>query len=80
MCSGGIYNSRSPYTIWVIFSIDSFINRRFHKVTKNVCRAFDDFRNNRLIVANRQATARGIDVNNPINLDAEGLPNWLRKK
>jgi hypothetical protein len=29
---------------------------------------------NRFTVANRLATARGIDVNNPANLDAEGYP------
>jgi hypothetical protein len=36
--------------------------------------AFDDFRANRLIVANRLAAERGIDVNNPSNIDADGYP------
>jgi hypothetical protein len=34
--------------------------------------AFSDFRSNRLTVANRWQ--RGIDINNPVNLDAEGYP------
>jgi cell surface protein SprA len=41
--------------------------------------AFDDFRANRLIVANRLAAERGIDVNNPSNIDADGYPLDLGK-
>jgi hypothetical protein len=40
--------------------------------------AFDDFRANRFTVANR-LLLRGIDVNNPANLDAEGYPVDMEK-
>jgi cell surface protein SprA len=39
-----------------------------------VSSTFDDFRENRLAVANRLATQRGIDITDPTNLDAEGYP------
>lgn len=32
------------------------------------------FKGNRLAIAQRLALARGIDINNPANLDAEGYP------
>lgn len=35
---------------------------------------FEDFKGNRLAIAQRLALARGIDINNPANLDAEGYP------
>ncbi|MFC4722514.1 cell surface protein SprA [Geojedonia litorea] len=35
---------------------------------------FNEFRANRLIIANRLAQQRGIDISNPANLDAEGYP------
>jgi hypothetical protein len=41
---------------------------------ENSSTAFSDFRSNRLTVANRLASQRGIDINNPVNLDAEGYP------
>ena len=72
--AGGIYNSRSPYT-YGLFSVSTvLIKSSFSQSDENTSAAFDDFRTNRLIVANRLATARGIDVNNPINIDAEGYP------
>jgi cell surface protein SprA len=36
--------------------------------------AFDDFRANRLVIANRLASQRGIDITNPANLGADGFP------
>ncbi|MBK0370252.1 T9SS outer membrane translocon Sov/SprA [Flavobacterium agrisoli] len=70
----GFYNSRSPYS-YGLFSISTvLIKTSFGKSDENQSAAFDDFRNNRLIIANRLATQRGIDINNPANLDPEGFP------
>ncbi|HJS01345.1 MAG TPA: cell surface protein SprA, partial [Flavobacterium sp.] len=70
----GTYNSRSPYN-YGMFSISTvLIKTAFSKSDEFSSDAFDDFRNNRLIVANRLATQRGIDISNPANLDAEGFP------
>ncbi|MFV5694629.1 cell surface protein SprA [Flavobacterium sp. LB3P122] len=70
----GQYNSRSPYSFG-LFSISTvLIKTSFSTSDENASVAFDDFRNNRLAVANRLAAQRGIDINNPANLDAEGYP------
>ena len=70
----GQYNSRSPYS-YGLFSISTvLIKTSFSTSDENESVAFEDFRNNRLAVANRLATQRGIDINNPANLDAEGYP------
>jgi hypothetical protein len=51
----------------VFFSISTvLIKHRSHDEVSSA--AFDDFRANRLIVANRLAAERGIDVNNPVIL------------
>ena len=72
--SNGVYNTRSPYSTG-IFSISTvLIKTSFSASDETGSAAFDDFRTNRLIVANRLATQRGIDINNPINRDAEGFP------
>jgi cell surface protein SprA len=72
--SDGTYNSRSPYT-YGMFSISTvLIKTAFSASDESSSKAFDDFRANRLIVANRLAAQRGIDINNPVNLDAEGYP------
>ncbi|WPR71794.1 cell surface protein SprA [Flavobacterium sp. NG2] len=72
--SDGFYNSRSPYT-YGMFSISTvLISTAFSASDENSSAAFDDFRNNRLVVANRLATEKGIDITNPANLDAEGFP------
>ncbi|MFV8345080.1 cell surface protein SprA [Flavobacterium sp. ZB4P13] len=70
----GVYNPRSPYNTG-IFSISTvLIKTSFSTSDENSSVAFDDFRINRLTVANRLATQRGIDINNPGNLDPEGFP------
>ena len=72
--SDGTYNSRSPYT-YGMFSISTvLISTAFSASDENSSAAFDEFRQNRLVVANRLAGERGIDVNNPANIDAEGFP------
>ena len=75
----GKYNPRSPLSTGN-FSISTvLINTAFSASDANGSDAFDDFRSNRLIVANRLATQRGIDIANPINIDAEGYPKGYGK-
>ena len=70
----GIYNARSPYS-YGIFGISTIlIGTSFSTSDANGSAAFDDYRENRITVANRLATERGIDITNPANLDAEGFP------
>jgi cell surface protein SprA len=70
----GQYNARSPYS-YGNFSISTvLIKSSFWTSDENGSTAFDDFRKNRLTIANRLATQRGIDIGNPANLDAEGFP------
>ena len=70
----GIYNPRSPYSTG-IFSISAVLIKTSFSTSNEISsEAFDDFRMNRLTVANRLATERGIDINNPVNIDAEGFP------
>jgi cell surface protein SprA len=72
--SNGQYNSRSPYS-YGLFSISTvLIKTAFSTSDQNSSAAFDDFRNNRLVIANRLATQRGIDISNPLNLDSSGFP------
>jgi cell surface protein SprA len=77
--SNGIYNSRSPYSFGT-FSISTIlIKTSFSTSDENSSAAFDDYRTNRLLVANRLATERGIDISNPANIDAEGYPKGFGK-
>lgn len=77
--SNGIYNSRSPYS-YGMFSISAIlIKTSFSASDENASAAFDDFRSNRLPIANRLATERGIDLSNPANIDAEGFPKGYGK-
>ncbi|MEM8522000.1 cell surface protein SprA [Flavobacterium sp. PL12] len=72
--TNGVYNPRSPYSAG-IFSISAvLIKTSFAASDENGSAAFDDFRSNRLTIANRLALDRGIDISNPINRDAEGFP------
>ena len=69
-----LYNPRSPFSTG-IFSISTvLIKTAFSTSDQNNSAAFDDFRKNRLIVANRLAIQRGIDLNIPANIDNEGYP------
>ncbi|PJJ09566.1 protein involved in gliding motility SprA [Flavobacterium sp. 1] len=72
--SNGNYNSRSPYN-YGIFSISAVLIKTSFSTSNEVrSTAFDEFRNNRLTVANRLAVERGIDITNPANLDSKGFP------
>ncbi|MBB1193610.1 cell surface protein SprA [Flavobacterium sp. SOK18b] len=77
--TNGMYNARSPFSTG-IFSISTvLIKTSFLTSDQNSAEAFDDFRENRLVIANRLATARGININNPANLDGEGFPKGFGK-
>lgn len=84
----GFYNSRSPYN-YGNFSISTvMIKTSFGKSDENTSEAFDDFRNNRLVVANRLAksyygtsdfptTGDGYPVGFGKNSQAVLLPSFL---
>ncbi|MGL2965712.1 cell surface protein SprA [Flavobacterium sp. XGLA_31] len=70
----GQYNPHSPYTTGNFAISTVMLKTSFKKSDETGSSAFDEFRNNRIIIANRLAVQRGIDINNPANLDAEGYP------
>jgi len=55
------------------------IKTAFNKSDEFNSQTFDAFRENRLKIANRLAIARGIDINDPTNLDDDGFPNGYGK-
>ncbi|MGS4346530.1 cell surface protein SprA [Myroides odoratus] len=68
------YQSQSPYS-YGNFSISTImLSSAFSSNSLEYSEAFERMKDNRLIVANRLATARGIDINDPNNLDHEGFP------
>ncbi|PWA10156.1 T9SS outer membrane translocon Sov/SprA [Flavobacterium laiguense] len=70
----GVYNPRSPYSFGV-FSISTvLIKTSFSSSDENRSSAFEDFKSNRLTIANRLAAQKGIDLNNPANIGADGYP------
>jgi cell surface protein SprA len=70
----GLYHSRSPYT-YGMFSISTvLIGTSFSTSNEVRSTAFDQFRENRLTVANRLAIGKGIDITDPANLDEKGFP------
>ncbi len=72
----GQYNSRSPYT-YGNFSISTImISTAFSKSDENMSAAFDEFRSNRLVVAQRLAAGKGLD---PADVDADGFPRGYGK-
>ncbi|MDN3491086.1 cell surface protein SprA [Winogradskyella sp. APC 3343] len=52
----------------------ALIKTAFKKSDENQSATFNDFRANRLIIANRLASRAGINVNDAANLDSEGYP------
>jgi len=69
-----IYNSQIQNTFGNFNISTSLIKTAFGKSDETGSDAFNDFRKNRLTIANRLATNAGIDINNPGNIDAEGYP------
>lgn len=68
------YNSRSPYSFGNFSISTNLLRTAFGESDETTSASFDNFRNNRLVIANRLATERGIDISNPANLDAENYP------
>jgi len=70
----GNYNSLSPFNTGN-FAISTVMLKTSFKVSDELnSSAFDDFRNSRIIVANRLAAERGIDISNPANISPDGFP------
>ncbi|WP_236778422.1 cell surface protein SprA [Pseudalgibacter alginicilyticus] len=73
------YVSLTPNTFGNFNISTVLIKTAFGKSDVNVSDAFDDFRANRIKIAERLATQRGIDLNNPDNIDADGYPKGFGK-
>ncbi|HBK82181.1 MAG TPA: cell surface protein SprA, partial [Flavobacterium sp.] len=71
---GGVYNPRSPYSFGNYNISTILINTSFAQSDQNFSEAFQNFRDNRIIIANRLATANGININDPANLNPDGFP------
>ncbi len=75
----GQYNRRAPYSSGN-FAISTLMLKTSFRASDEINSApFEDFRHNRLIIANRLAADRGIDINNPANINADGFPIGLGK-
>ncbi len=72
--SDGQYNSRSPYNFGNFAVSTVMLKTAFKTSDEFSSSSFDDFRHNRIVIANRLAIERGIDITNPSNLDLEGYP------
>jgi len=75
----GQYNSRSPYNTGNFAVSTVLIKTAFKTSDEFSSEPFDVFRTNRLVVANRLATERGIDLSVPANIDADGFPKGYGK-
>ena len=72
--SDDLYRSLTPNTFGNFNISTILIKTAFSSSNETSSATFDDFRENRLIIANRLATERGIDINDPNNIDEEGYP------
>nr|WP_239970570.1 cell surface protein SprA [Confluentibacter citreus] len=70
------YESLTPNTFGNFNISTLLIKTAFGVSDENVSDAFNDFRENRLIIARRLASERGADVN---DVDADGYPNGFGK-
>ncbi len=77
----GIYNSRSPYNFGNFSITTMMFSTAFMASNEVTSEAFDNFRDNRIVVANRLAANRAsIDgTYNPNDLDADGFPSGYGK-
>jgi cell surface protein SprA len=73
--SNGNYNARSPYDTGNFAISTNLISTAFSASDENQSEAFEAFRNNRLVVAQRLAAKRGITA-----VDEEGFPIGFGKK
>ncbi len=68
------YNSIIPNTYGNFNISTNMIRTSFSTSTKDVSENFDQFRENRLVIANRLAEQAGINLNDPNNIDENGFP------
>ncbi|MDO5104255.1 cell surface protein SprA [Capnocytophaga sp.] len=62
------------------FNINTnLIATTFYKVDEYNSEGFEQFKKNRITVARRLATQRGINLNDPANIDADGYPKGFGK-
>ncbi|MGZ0015205.1 T9SS outer membrane translocon Sov/SprA [Yeosuana sp. AK3] len=73
------YESLTPNTFGNFNISTILIKTAFSKSDENMSKAFDDFRSNRLKVAQRLALENGVNLNNPDNIDASGYPKGFGK-
>ncbi len=73
------YESLTPNTFGNFNISTVLIKTAFGKSDENSSQAFNDFRANRLKVAQRLAQEHGVDLNDPNNIDAEGYPKGFGK-
>ena len=73
------YHSLSPFSTGNFSISTMMIGNSFAQSDENGSAAFQAFRDNRLEIARRLATARGIDISNPANIDPYGFPNGYSK-
>ncbi|WP_372753707.1 cell surface protein SprA [Mariniflexile sp.] len=72
----GVYNSLTPSTFGNFNISTVLIKTAFNKSDETSSDAFNDFRANRLIVAQRLAQEKGVDIN---DVDEEGFPKGFGK-
>ncbi len=68
------YNSIIPNTFGNFNISTNMIRTSFRTSTRDVSENFDQFRENRFIIANRLAEQAGINLNDPNNIDENGFP------
>ncbi|MFK5983009.1 MAG: cell surface protein SprA [Flavobacteriaceae bacterium] len=69
-----LYRSLSPNTFGNFNISTLLIKTSFSTSDEFTSKTFNDFRENRLVIANRLAIERGIDITNPSNIDEDGFP------
>ena len=74
----GLYNARSPYNFGNYNISTILIKTAFGQSDENFSEAFQDFRDNRVIIANRLAQDY-YGVGNVIDSDGDGYPNGFGK-
>ena len=73
------YVSLTPNTFGNFNISTVLIKTAFSKSDEKTSDAFNEFRANRLKIAQRMAIDKGVDLNNPDNIDADGYPKGFGK-
>lgn len=78
MCQMGVYNPRSPYNFGNYNISTILIKTAFTESSEAFSQAFQDFRDNRIIIANRLAEAY-YGAGNVVDSDGDGYPDGFGK-